>query len=105
MRREGIVTRKRGIVPRNSLRLKLLAVIASVIILSAAIVWLSVDYFALEYFTGLLDEYQVPKKSEVMDMFLESAHRGRIWQVFCRSRSESPWDSFSSRWCWDRCTR
>lgn len=64
---------------QSGLLLKLLAVIALVVAVVSAIVWLSVDYFALRYFTDLLDTYQVPKKDEVIDMFLSSAHRGLAW--------------------------
>ena len=58
---------------------KLLAVIACMIALGIAIVWLSIDYFALDYFSALLEKYDVPKRAEVMDMFLTSSHRGLLW--------------------------
>jgi len=58
---------------------KLAAVIVLVIMVYTAVVWWSVDYFALGYFSDLLEKYHVPKKAEVMDMFLQSAHKGLIW--------------------------
>lgn len=57
---------------------KLLAVIALALVLATVIVWAAIDFFALEHFSGLLDQYQVPKKDEVMEMFLDAAHRGVI---------------------------
>ena len=63
---------------RGSLLVKLLGVISLVIALVTAIVWASIDFFAFDYFGSLLDEYQVPKKQEVLDMFLDAAHRGLI---------------------------
>ena len=55
---------------------KLLGVIAIVVTLGTAIVWLSINYFAFDYFSELLTKYEVPKKNEVLQMFLDAAHRG-----------------------------
>lgn len=63
----------------STLLTKLLAVMAFVIVLGTAIVWLSIDYFAADYFRDLLEQYNVPKKEEVMDMFLDAAHGGLMW--------------------------
>lgn len=57
---------------------KLLGVIALALLLATVIVWASIDFFAFEHFSGLLDKYQVPDKNEVLDMFLEAAHRGVV---------------------------
>ncbi len=61
---------------------KLLAVIAVVIVLGTAGVWASIDYFAADYFADLLEKYHVPKKDEVMKMFLDAAHGGLVWASF-----------------------
>ncbi|MEO5765762.1 MAG: ATP-binding protein [Casimicrobiaceae bacterium] len=61
---------------RSGLLAKLLGVIALVIALVTAIVWSSIDFFAFNYFSTLLDEYHVPQKTEVTEMFLDAAHRG-----------------------------
>ena len=63
---------------RGSLLAKLLGVISLVIALVTAIVWASIDFFVFDYVGLLLDEYQVPKKQEVLEMFLGAAHRGLI---------------------------
>ena len=63
----------------SQLSTKLLGVIALVIVLATFIVWVSIDYFAIDYFASLLDKYKVPKKNEVLEMFLEAAHRGLMW--------------------------
>jgi two-component system, OmpR family, sensor histidine kinase BaeS len=47
-----------------------------------AILWLSIDFFATKYFSSMLDRYQVPHKSEVLGMFLQSAHRYLAWGSF-----------------------
>ncbi|MEP6655764.1 MAG: hypothetical protein ABJC33_00930, partial [Betaproteobacteria bacterium] len=65
--------------PRNRQRgspllAKLLGIIGLVIALATAIVWLSIDYFAFDYFSALLTQYKVPQKKEVMEMFLDAAH-------------------------------
>ncbi len=57
---------------------KLLGVIGLVIILKFAMVWSAIDFFAFDYFSSLLDRYQIPQKQEVMQMFLDAAHRGLI---------------------------
>lgn len=58
---------------------KLLAILALVILLAVAIVWLAIDFFALKYFSSLLVQYDIPKQREVMQMFLESVHRYLVW--------------------------
>ncbi|MDQ3466711.1 MAG: ATP-binding protein [Chloroflexota bacterium] len=62
----------------SRLSLKLLGVIALVIGLAMAIVWISIDFFAIASFSALLDEYRVPNKQDVMTMFLDSAHRALV---------------------------
>jgi len=59
----------------SRLSLKLLGVIAVVICLAMGIVWISIDYFAVDAFSALLDTYKVPNKQDVIKMFLDSAHR------------------------------
>ena len=66
--------RQRG----SRLLAKLLGVIGLVIVLATAIVWSSIDFFAFDYFSSLLDQYHVPQKKEVLEMFLDAAHRGLI---------------------------
>jgi len=39
----------------------------------------AIDWFALDYFSYLLDENNVPNKEKVMDMFLKAAHRYLLW--------------------------
>ncbi|MEJ7668588.1 MAG: ATP-binding protein [Casimicrobiaceae bacterium] len=63
----------------SRLSTKLLGAVALVIVVATFIVWVAIDFFALEYFADLLDKYKVPKKNEVLKMFLEAAHRGLIW--------------------------
>lgn len=64
---------------RSRLLWKLLAIIALVIALAMAVVWGAIDFFALDYFSYLLDQYNVPDKEKVMEMFLDAAHRYLIW--------------------------
>ena len=54
---------------------KFVAVKALGIVVAMGIVWLAIDFFALDYFSALLDKYHVPQKQELLGMFLESAHR------------------------------
>jgi len=63
----------------SQLLAKLLGGVALVIVLAAFIVWVAIDFFAVDYFADMLDKYKVPKKNEVLKMFLESAHRGLVW--------------------------
>jgi len=65
--------------PFSQLSAKLLGIIALVIMLATFIVWISIDYFAIDYFASLLDKYKVPKKNEVLQMFLDAAHHGLMW--------------------------
>jgi len=58
---------------------KLLAIIALTCPLVIAVVWTAIDWFALDYFSSLLEEYNVPNPEKIMDMFLEAAHRYLIW--------------------------
>lgn len=58
---------------------KFVAVKALGIVVAMGIVWISIDFFAFDYFASLLDKYQVPQKQEVLGMFLESAHRYLIF--------------------------
>ncbi len=58
---------------------KLLAIIALTCPLVIAVVWTAIDWFALDYFSSLLEEYNVPTPEKIMDMFLEAAHRYLIW--------------------------
>lgn len=58
---------------------KLLSVLALAIALALVIVWVAIDFFAVDYFAYLLDKYNVPKKQEVMQMFLDSVHRSLVW--------------------------
>lgn len=63
----------------NRLVVKFVSVEALGILVAIAIVWLSIDFFALDYFSSLLDKYHVPQKQEVLGMFLQSAHRYLVW--------------------------
>ena len=63
----------------NLLVVKFVGVKALGIIVAMGIVWISIDFFAADYFSSLLDKYHVPKKQEVLSMFLESAHRYLVW--------------------------
>lgn len=64
---------------RSRLVWKLLGIIALAIPLALLIVWLAIDFFALDYFSSLLDQFGVPQKDKVMDMFLDSVHRYLLW--------------------------
>lgn len=63
----------------NRLSVKFVFVQALGILVAMAVVWLSIDYFAIEHFSTLLDKYHVPQKQEVLGMFLESVHRYLVW--------------------------
>lgn len=58
---------------------KLLGIIALSIPLALVIVWLAIDFFALDYFSSLLEQFGVPKKYDVMKMFLDAVHRYLLW--------------------------
>lgn len=60
---------------------KLLLIIALVIMLAVVIVWFSIDLFAADYFSFLMEKYGLPK-DEVQGLFLEAAHRYIIWAGF-----------------------
>ncbi len=61
---------------------KLLGIIALAIPLALVVVWLAIDFFALDYFSSLLEQFGVPQKEKVMDMFLDSVHRYLLWSGF-----------------------
>lgn len=63
----------------SPLALKFVGVKAVGIVSALAIVWLSIDLFAMDYFASLLDEYHIPQKQEILRMFLHSAHRSILW--------------------------
>lgn len=63
----------------SQLLIRLVGVVALTIACATVVGWLSIEFFAADYFASLLDRYQVPKKKEVLDMFLEAAHRGLLW--------------------------
>jgi len=65
--------------PFSQLSAKLLGIIALVIVLATFIVWVAIDFFAIDYFASLLDKYKVPRKNEVLQMFLDAAHHGLMW--------------------------
>ncbi len=64
---------------RSRLLWKLLAIVAVTCPLVITVVWMAIDWFALDYFSSLLVENNIPDKDKVMDMFLEAAHRYLIW--------------------------
>ena len=66
----------------SRLVVKFVSVEALGILVAIVIVWLSIDFFALDYFSSLLDKYHVPQKKDVLGMFLESAHRYLVWAGF-----------------------
>lgn len=66
---------------KSRLLRKLLLIIALVITLAVVIVWLSIDLFAADYFSFLMEKYGLPK-DEVQGIFLEAAHRYIIWAGF-----------------------
>jgi two-component system, OmpR family, sensor histidine kinase BaeS len=59
---------------RSRLLWKFLLVIIFVIACDMVIVWLAIDFFAAEYFSFLMERYNLPK-DEVQHMFLDAAHR------------------------------
>lgn len=63
----------------SQLLAKLMAVIVLVIVLATLVVWVAIDFYASHHFTQLLGRYKVPDQDKVLQMFLESAHRGLIF--------------------------
>jgi two-component system, OmpR family, sensor histidine kinase BaeS len=57
---------------------KLLLIVVLVIALAMIIVWLAIDLFAADYFSFLMEKYNLPK-DEVQHIFLDAAHRYIIW--------------------------
>jgi two-component system, OmpR family, sensor histidine kinase BaeS len=66
---------------KSRLLWKLLLIIIIVIGLAMVIVWLAIDLFAADYFSFLMEKYNLPK-DEVQDIFLNAAHRYIIWAGF-----------------------
>lgn len=62
----------------SSLLWKLLGIIALVICAAMLVVWITIDVFAADYFSFLMEKYKVPK-DEVQQIFLNAAHRYLIW--------------------------
>ena len=60
---------------------KLLLIIVLIIALAVSIVWLAIDLFAANYFSFLMERYNLPK-DEVQQIFLDAAHRYIIWAGF-----------------------
>ena len=65
----------------NRLLRKLLLVIVLGIALAVLIVWLAINLFAADYFSFLMERYNLPK-DEVQHIFLDAAHRYIIWAGF-----------------------
>jgi two-component system sensor histidine kinase BaeS len=63
---------------KSRLLWKLLVIVVLVIALAMVIVWLAIDLFAAEYFSFLMEKYNLPK-DEVQHIFLDAAHRYIIW--------------------------
>jgi len=59
---------------KSRLLRKLLLIIVLVIALALIIVWLAIDLFAADYFSFLMEKYNLPKE-EVQPIFLAAAHR------------------------------
>jgi two-component system, OmpR family, sensor histidine kinase BaeS len=55
-----------------------LLIIVVVIALALVIVWLAIDLFAADYFSFLMEKYNLPKE-EVQHIFLAAAHRYILW--------------------------
>jgi two-component system, OmpR family, sensor histidine kinase BaeS len=66
---------------KSRLLRKLLLIIVLVIALAMLIVWLAIDLFAADYFSFLMEKYNLPKE-EVQHIFLDAAHRYIIWAGF-----------------------
>ncbi len=63
----------------NRLVVKLVGIKALGMVIALTIVWLWIDFFALDDFSSLLDRFHVPQKQEILRIFLESAHRSLVW--------------------------
>ena len=63
---------------KSRLLLKFLLLVVAVIVLAMLIVWLAIDLFAAEYFSFLMEKYNLPKE-EVQHIFLNAAHRYILW--------------------------
>jgi len=63
---------------KSRLLRKLLLIIVLVIALAMLFVWLAIDLFAADYFSFLMEKYNLPK-DEVQHIFLDAAHRYIIW--------------------------
>lgn len=63
---------------KSRLLWKLIGIIALVIGVALADVWLAIDYFAADYYSLLMKKYGI-KSPEVHRAFLEAAHRYLIW--------------------------
>lgn len=57
---------------------KLLLVIVLGIALAVLIMWLAIDIFAANYFSFLMEKYNLPR-NEVQYIFLDAAHRYTLW--------------------------
>jgi two-component system, OmpR family, sensor histidine kinase BaeS len=66
---------------KSRLLRKLMLIIVLVIALAMLIVWLAIDLFAADYFSFLMEKYNLPKE-EVQHIFLDAAHRYIIWAGF-----------------------
>jgi two-component system, OmpR family, sensor histidine kinase BaeS len=63
---------------KSRLLWKFLVIVAFVIALDMLIVWLAIDLFAADYFSFLMEKYNLPK-DEVQYIFLDAAHRYILW--------------------------
>lgn len=63
---------------KSRLLWKLLGIIVLVIVAAMVIVWVAIDFFAVDYFTFLMEKYNIPKE-EIQQIFLDSAHRYLMW--------------------------
>jgi signal transduction histidine kinase len=66
---------------KSRLLRKFLLIIVLVIALAMLIVWLAIDLFAADYFSFLMEKYNLPKE-EVQPIFLAAAHRYIIRAAF-----------------------
>jgi signal transduction histidine kinase len=66
---------------KSRLLRKFLLIIVLVITLAMLIVWLAIDLFAADYFSFLMERYNLPK-AEVQPIFLAAAHRYIIRAAF-----------------------
>lgn len=63
---------------RQRLIWKVMALNFPVIALVIGVIWLSIDYLAADYFTELMNQYQIAPK-EIHRMFLDSVHQYLAW--------------------------